>query len=338
MTIRMDLVERLTGRQKAAVLMLAVREQNAAKLFQRMDVDEIREITQAMASLDTAAGEVVGNVLREFNERRAMAAPLIGGLDIAERMLAGGLDRDKVQMIMDDIRGPAGRTVWDKLGGINEDVLASYLKHEYPQTVALVLGKVHAEHAARVLAKLPEEFAIEVVMRMLRMEVVQREVLEDVEKTLRADFMGNLARRQGRDNHEAMAEIFNHLDRGTEARFMNLLEERNREAVDRIRSLMFTFEDLNRLSPAAVQTLLRYVTQDRLAVALKGASEALRELFFGNMSERAAKILREDLAAMGPVRLRDVEDAQAEIVSTAKQLAADGEIVLAQGKDEELVD
>ena len=149
--------------------------------------------------------------------------------------------------------------------------------------------------------------------------------------------MNNLARSHGRDNHEAMAEIFNHLDRGTESRFLSLLGERNREAVDKIRTLMFTFEDLSRLSPAGIQTLLRYVPQDRLVVALKGASESLRELFFGNMSERAAKMLKEDLAAMGPVRLRDVEGAQAEMVGTAKQLAADGEIVLVQGKDEELV-
>jgi flagellar motor switch protein FliG len=267
-----------------------------------------------------------------------VAGPLIGGLEMAERMLAGVLDRDKVKMIMDDLRGPAGRTLWDKLGGISEDALAAYLRHEYPQTVALVLGKIRPEHAARVLARLPEELAIEVVMRMLRMEAVQREVLEDVEKTLRADFMNNLARGHGRDSHEAMAEIFNHLDRGTEARFLNLLEERNREAVDRIRALMFTFEDLSRLSPAGIQTLLRYIPQDRLVVALKGASESLRELFFGNVSERAAKILKEDLAALGPVRVRDVEEAQAEMVATAKRLAADGELVLAQGKDEELVD
>ena len=333
-----DLIERLTGREKAAILMLAIREEGAAKLFQRMDVDEIREITQAMASLGTVTGEVVENLLREFGERRAMGGDLVGGFEVAERMLTRFLDRDKVRDIMDDIRGPAGRTVWDKLGGVDEGALASYLKHEYPQTVALVLSRIRPDHAARVLANLPEEFAVEAVMRMLRMEVVQREVLEDVERTLRADFMSNLARGHGRDNHEAMAEIFNHLDRGTEARFLRQLEERNRESAEKVRALMFTFEDLARLPAAGVQTLLRHTAQDRLAVALKGASESLRELFFTNMSERAARILKEDMAAMGPARLRDVEGAQAGLVATAKQLAADGEILLAQGKDEELVE
>ena len=327
----------LTGPQKAAILMLALREEHAAKLFQRMEIDEIKDVSQVMASLGTVTSETVEKLLREFGDRLSRSGTLIGSFETTERMLAQFLDREKVEAIMEDIRGPAGRTVWDKLGNVNEVVLASYLKNEYPQTVAVVLSKVRPEHAARVLANLPEEFAVDIVMRMLRMQVVQREVLQDVEKTLRADFMSNLARTFRRDNHEAMAEIFNHLDRGTEVRFMGLLEERNREAAEKIRALMFTFEDLSRLPPAGIQTLLRSVGTDQVALALKGASESLRELFFSNMSERAAKILREDMEAMGPVRLRDVEEAQNRLVDAAKRLAAAGEIALSDGKDDELV-
>ena len=160
-------------------------------------------------------------------------------------------------------------------------------------------------------------------------------MLDDVERTLRTEFMSNLARTSRRDAHEMMAEIFNNLDRNTESRFLAALEERNRDSAERIKALMFTFEDLSKLDPSGVQTLLRVVDKPKLGLALKGSSETLRDLFFTNMSERAAKIMREDMAAMGPVRLRDVDEAQMYMVQVAKDLAARGEIVMAEGKGED---
>tara|TARA_E500000318_G_scaffold99506_1_gene101619 strand:- start:492 stop:1181 length:690 start_codon:yes stop_codon:yes gene_type:complete len=225
--------------------------------------------------------------------------------------------------------------MWDKLANVNEVVLANYLKNEYPQTVAVVLSKIKSDHASRVLGALPESFAMEVIMRMLRMEAVQKEVLDDVERTLRNEFMTNLARTARRDSHEMMAEIFNALDRNTENRFMTLLEERNRDSAEKIKSLMFTFEDLQKLDPGGVQTLLRNVDKDKLGTALKGSSEQIKELFFSNMSERAAKILREDMNALGPVRLKDVDEAQMEMVNLAKDLAAKGEIIISEGGAED---
>jgi flagellar motor switch protein FliG len=238
-------------------------------------------------------------------------------------------------MIMEEIRGPAGRTMWDKLGNVNETVLANYLKNEYPQTVAVVLGKIKPDHAARVLSLLPENFAMEVIMRLLRMEAVQKEVLDGVEKTLRTEFMSNLARTARRDAHELMADIFNNLDRNAESRFMSALEERNREAAERIKALMFTFEDLVRIDTAGIQTLLRSVEKDKLGIALKGGSETVKDLFFKNMSERAGKMMKEDMDAMGPVRLRDVDQAQSAIVTMAKELAASGQIVISEGREED---
>jgi flagellar motor switch protein FliG len=238
---------------------------------------------------------------------------------------------------MEEIRGPAGRTMWDKLGNVNEAVLANYLKNEYPQTVAVVLTKVRPDHAARVLSLLPEGFAMEVVMRMLRMETIQKEALEGVEKTLKAEFMSNLARAQRRDAHEMMAEIFNNLDRQAEGRILSALEERNRDAAERISGLMFTFEDLQRVDAGGLQALLRSVEKDKLALALKGASENLREMFMKNLTERAAKLLRDDIAGLGPVRLRDVDEAQASIVLLAKDMAAQGQIQLQDGREEEMV-
>jgi flagellar motor switch protein FliG len=236
---------------------------------------------------------------------------------------------------MEEIRGPAGRTMWDKLSNVNESVLANYLKNEYPQTVAVVLSKVKSDHASRVLALLPEAFAMEVIMRMLRMESIQKDVIDDVERTLRNEFLSNLARSSRRDAHELIAEIFNNLDRNTEQRFIAALEERNRDSAEKVKSLMFTFEDLGKLDPGGVQTLMRSVDKAKLPVALKGASEAVRDLFLSNMSERASKMLKEDMAAMGPVRLKDVEESQMSMVNLAKELAAKGELVLADSKGED---
>ena len=329
--------ERLSGAEKAAILMLALGDERAGDLFRHLELEEVKEISHTMSMLGRVDSELVERLLGEFGDRLGGPGGVIGNFDVTEKLLSRFLDNDRVKAIMDEIRGPAGRTVWDKLGNVNETVLASYLKNEYPQTVAVVLSRIEPAHAARVLANLPDDFAVEVVMRMLRMDVVQKEVLADVERTLRAEFMNNLARTSRRDNHEVMAEIFNYFDRSTESRFVNLLEERNKEAADRIRALMFTFEDLAKLDAAAIQAILRNAGNDRISLALKGASEKLRELFFANMSERGGKILREEMAAMGPVRLRDVDEAQQMIVNLAKQLAASGEIVMADGREDELV-
>ncbi len=327
----------LRGPEKAAVLMLAVNDEHVTKVFRALDMDEVKELSQTMSMIGRVDSEVVEQVIREFAENLYGTGGIVGNYEATEKLLLKALDPDTAQAIMEEIRGPAGRTVWEKLCNVNEAVLASYLKNEYPQTVAVVLSRIDPAHAARVLANLPEDFAIDVVIRMLNMEVVQKDVLSDVERTLRAEFMTNLARTSRRDNYEIMAEIFNYLDSNTENRYLSALEERNREAAERVKSLMFTFEDLTRLDSNGIQTLIRNAGNDRITVALKGASETLRELFFSNMSERAAKILKEDMAAMGPVRLRDVEEAQQYIVNMAKELAASGEIMLSDDKEDELV-
>ena len=331
-------LKQTTGREKAAILMLAMGQEMCTKLFTMMHEDEIKDVSSAIAQLGSVHASVVEGLCTEFARTIGNQGALIGSFETTERLLLAALPKDRAAQIMDEIRGPAGRTMWDKLGNVNEAVLANYLKNEYPQTVAVVLSKVKPDHAGRVLSLLPDNFAIEVVMRMLRMESVQREVLDGVEKTLRSEFMSNLARTSRRDSHEMMAEIFNSLDRQTENRFVAALEERNREAADRIKSLMFTFEDLRRLSSTHIQVLLRAVPKDKLPLALKGASDNVRELFFSNLSERAGRMLKDEIAGLGPVKLRDVDEAQASIVSVAKDLAAAGEIEIGEADAQEMVD
>ncbi len=300
-----------------------------------LDEEEIKEVSQAMSALGVVPASTVEALVIEFVQKMSGSGALMGSYEQTQRLLGAFLPKDKVEGLMEEIRGPAGRNIWDKLANVNEAVLASYLKNEYPQTVAVVLAKVRPEHAAKVLGELPEDFASECVMRMLAMEPVQREILEKIETTLRTEFMSNLARTSKRDSHEMMAEIFNNFDRQTEARFISSMEEKSRDSADRIRALMFVFEDLSKLDTGGVQTLLRVVDKGDLALALKGASDTLRDLFLSNMSERGRKILKDDMAAMGPVRLRDVDAAQTRMVAFAKDLAARGEIVLSDGKAED---
>lgn len=325
----------LTGTEKSAILLLSLGEEQTAKVFSQLDEEEILQLSQTMSNLGKVSATVIERLFVEFAESMSSTNSLVGSLDSTERLLERVLGKDKVNSIMEEIRGPAGRTMWEKLSNVSEEILANYLQKEYPQTVAVVLSKITSEHAARVLAQLPEGFAMEVVMRMLRMEAVQKEVLDDVEKTLRTEFMSNLARTNRRDSHEIMAEIFNNLERAVEGKFMTNLEERNPESAEKIRSLMFTFEDLGKLDPSAIQTIIRSADKEKMPLALKGASDAMKDLFFSNMSERAAKIMKEDIAAMGPVRLKEVEEAQQSLVGTAKDLAERGEITIATMKEED---
>lgn len=327
----------LTGAERAAALLLVLGEEKAANMLERLYDDEVRDISAAMARVGTIPAVAVEKLCVEFANELGSSGSLVGGWEATERLLHRSLPKDRASQIMQDIRGPAGRTIWDKIANVNEAVLANYLKNEYPQTVALVLSKITPEHAARVLGQLPNELAGEVVLRMLRMESPQPQALERVEQTLQLEFMSNLARAAKRDTHEVMAEIFNNLDRSTETRLMGVLEGAATESAARVRALMFTFEDLRSLDMRSMQVLVRTVDRDKLPLALKGASGRLLELFVKSMSDRAGRILMDDIDSLGPVLLRDVEAAQLSIVNKAKDLAQQGEIRLGKGKDEAIL-
>jgi flagellar motor switch protein FliG len=328
---------KLTGPERAAVLMLALGD-HGGKIYSLLDDDELKQISIVMSSLGTINASSVEQLLLEFVGHMSASGALLGNYDATERLLQQYLPPERVHGIMDDIRGPAGRNMWEKLANVPEEILANYLKNEYPQTIAVILSKMRPEHAARVLSTLPEDISLDVVTRMLRMEAVQKEVIERVEQTLRTEFMSNLSQTRRRDAHEVMAEIFNNFDRQTETRFLTALEEDNRDSAERIKALMFTFDDLVKLDPGSAQTLMRNIDKEKLAVALKGADEEVRQFFFSNMSSRAAKLLVDDMQALGAVRLRDVDEAQGLLVNIAKDLAAKGDILIAKSRaDEELV-
>ena len=332
-----DDANKLSGPEKAAVILLALGEEHTA-LWERLDDDEVKEISQAMATLGNVTAEAVEALLIEFVSGLSGSGSVMGSYEQTQRLLAAFLPKERVDGLMEEIRGPAGRTMWDKLGNVNEAVLANYLKNEYPQTVAVILSK--GSHRPR--RPRPDQPARGLRPGMRAADAAHGAGSARNPGQDRGDAAHRVhvqpARTSKRDSHEMMADIFNSFDRQTEARFIGALEERNRESAERIRALMFVFEDLSKLDPGGVQTLLRGVDKDSLGLALKGASEGLREMFFSNMSERASKIMREDMESMGPVRLKDVDAAQMAMVQVAKDLAAKGDIMLAgQGVDDELI-
>lgn len=328
----------LPGPEKAAALLLSLPDDQVKRIFDQLDAHEVLELSQKMATLGKVRAEVVEDLYVEFADTLGSGASLYGSFESTERLLRKFFDGDKVRAIMEEIRGPAGRTMWDKLGNVSEEVLAGYLQNEYPQTAAVILSKIKPDHAAKVFALLPREVAVDIMQRMLKMDVVQKDIIDTVEETLKNEFMSNLVRTNQADPFENMAEIFNAFDRSTEASFMETLDKDTPESAEKIRSLMFTFEDLIKLDTTGVQTVIRVADKTKLALALKGAPEGIKELFFSNMSERAAKLMKEDIDGMGMVKLKDVEEAQLAIVTQTKDLAESGEITITEPGEDEMIE
>jgi len=330
-----DHVLKLRGAEKVAIVMLAISPENTAKIFASLRDDEIKEISQAMASLGAVDTEIIDSVLNDFRQEISTRLSLVGNIETTEKILESALGREKVETILEEIRGPIGKNTWDKLTNINEELLAAYLKNEYPQTIALILSKIASQTAANVLALFPEDLAFEVITRMLHIDSVKKEVLERIENTLRTDFISTLSKVQKRDSHELIADIFNNFDRGTEAKYMKLLQDNSPSDATRVKELMFTFDDIIRLKPGDMVALIRKIDKSKLALALKGASIEIRDLFMKGLSQRAAKILQEDMEAMGPVLLKDVDSAQSSIIVVLKDMVDAGEIIITNNEDKE---
>lgn len=330
--------EQMTGAQRAATLLLLLGETNGAPIWRLLEEDEVKRVSQAMVQLGSLEAETVERLIVDFVSRLSSAGGITSNFERTEALLLKIFPPEQVTSIMAEIKGASAKRVWGSITQIDPEILASFLRNEYPQTVAVVLSKVRADYAARVLTILPEEFAIDVLNRMLRMETVQKEALRHIEETLRVEFVSTIAQTQRRDAHELMADVFNAFDRQTETRFLAALDQANRGAAKRIRDLMFTFEDLLKLDPGSVQTLMRKVDNDTLCRALKGADERVRGFFMSQMSTRAAKNLTDEMSSMGPIRLKEVDEAQAKMTELAKELAEKGEIMIAKnGGEEELV-
>jgi flagellar motor switch protein FliG len=325
----------LGGVQRAALLLLMLGEQNGGPIWSMLEEEEVKKLSFAMTQLGAVDSTIVETLAMDFVKQLSQTCVISGSYDRTEELLLKFFPQDMVAEIMAEVRGAAGDRMWQRLAQIDPEILANYLRNEYPQTVAVILSRLRADHTAQVLAILPDEFAVDVLDRMLRLEAVQKEALEHIEETLRNEFVTAVAHTNRRDAYKSIAEVFNAFDRVSEERFMTALDQKNREAAKRIRELMFTFEDLLKLDSGAIQTVMRQVDKDTLGRALKGAPEPVRQFFFSNMSTRAAKNLQDEMQGMGPIRLKAVDAAQGKIVDVAKELAERGEIMISKNRAED---
>ncbi|MEE7450103.1 flagellar motor switch protein FliG [Methylobacterium radiotolerans] len=325
----------MPGPQRAAALLLMLGEEEGAPIWQMLEEEEIKKVSHAMVQLGTLEATTVEKLIIEFVTKLGNSGGISSNFERTEALLLKIFPSDQVSLIMAEIKGASGKRVWASIAQVDPEILASFLRNEYPQTVAVVLSRVRADYAAKVLTILPEDFAIDCLNRMLRMETVQKEALRHIEETLRVEFVSTIAQTQRRDAHEMMADVFNAFDRQTEGRFLAALDQANRGSAKRIRELMFTFEDLLKLDPGSVQTLLRSIDNETLCRALKGANEPTRAFFMRQMSTRAAKNLTDEMSSLGPVRLKEVDEAQAKMTEIAKDLAEKGEIMIAKNSAEE---
>lgn len=314
-------LQRLRGPQKAAAFMLSLDESKIAKIISFLDQDELQNLSREMANLGTVDAQSIEQIYKDFQKSVSIGTgTVVGSVEKTEKLLSQILPPDKVATVMGEIVGPIGKNLWEKLEAVDNEFLVTFLQTEHPQTIAVILTKIKPAKSAAILKLLPPQLAEDVMVRILRLDLVSKEILTDLEKTLRNQFMSTVSKTNKRDAHQVVADIFNLFDRDAEQKFFSFLEKTHPEDAERVKELMFTFEDMVRIDDKGIQEVIRVVDKTRLALALKGASQTIKDLFFRNMSERAGNLLKEEIEAFGRVRLKEVDDAQAAIVAQAKEL------------------
>ncbi|MHB8068244.1 MAG: flagellar motor switch protein FliG [Desulfobaccales bacterium] len=329
--------ERISGAEKAALLLLSLGEQNAGEILKRLDDKEVQILGQKISRLDVVPTKQLVSILDEFY--RMMEAPeamVVRGDQFFKNTISRTMDMKRQQDLIDNLDLDTSPEFFQKIKKLDSRTVASYLRNEHPQTVALVLAHLERPQAGAVLSQFPENLQMEVVRRIANLDQVSPAIIEEIDNALK-DEISLVEEVGGRaiGGAQSVAEILNQMERSVEGSILKRLEEEDYEALaEDIRRFMFTFEDLLGVEDRGIMSLLKEVNTQELAMALKAASEDLKEKFFRNMSTRASEMLREELEIMGPARLRDVEAAQQKIIQTAKRLEAEGQMVLA-GKGSE---
>lgn len=323
----------LTGVEKCAIFILSLDEERASKVMSLLDESEIQILSQTMAALGSINSNIVEDLFLDFSQKLATASSVIGSFDQTEKFLSKILPSDKVNSIMSEIKGPIGKTIWDKVSNINDEVFLNFLKNEHPQTICVILTKIRPDQAARLLRLFPDDMAQDIILRMLSRESFPKEILDDVEQTLRVEFMTNYAKISSKNNFTIVAEIFNCFDKEYEDKIVERIEKVDKESIIKVKALMFTFKDLAKIPRAGIEILMRNIDKTKLPTALKGADDEIKELFFSCMSQRALKLLQEEMLTMGPVRVKDVIESQDSIIQKAKELIEAGEIFIPEEND-----
>jgi flagellar motor switch protein FliG len=330
----MDAPAELPGIKKVAILLLTMDENLSKEVIKELDEDEIEAVGQEIARLRLIPHEVVSKVHEEFAKKiDGRKKNVVGGETKFKMLIEKSLGAEKAELFMGNMESRRGMP-GDFLRTADARILANVLRGEHPQTIALVLSILSIKKACDLVTYLPEKIHRDVVSRMAYLEKVDKKIIEDVENVLKEQ-LETTGAVEGRQigGVEMVANILNQMDRKLESELLGKIEEEDASLAERIRQLMFTFEDLMKIDDRGMQTLLKEITSEDVGLALKGSSDHIKDKIFKNMSERAAAMLKEDLEAMGPARVSDVERAQIKIAMVAKKLESEGKIMLSKGNE-----
>jgi flagellar motor switch protein FliG len=323
-------VDGLIGPRKAALFLMIMGEEFASKVFQNLDENEVKVIGEHMAQIKKVDPKMVSSILQEFShifQNNKITG--MNGKEFLEKSVTMAFDARKADDLLEDLFSNRGTGAFEKLASLSPQVLASILASEHPQTIALLLVHMKYQNAAEVIQALPEHVQGEVIMRIADLDAVPHEIVTEIQEVLEEQLSSiSKAADESLGGIQTAAEILNHLDHKTESAILERIEGERGEMAEEIRQSMFVFEDLCQLDDRSVRGLLKEISNDELILSLRTASEELKEKIFKNVSQRAAQMIKEDMEVMGPVKLRDVEQAQLNVIKTARRLADEGKIVL----------
>ncbi len=310
--------EMLSGVEKAALVIMQLEDEAIGKILKSMATDEITKISTAMSNIGSVSSDIAEMVMQEAYDRLSNNKNIIGNFNNTKEILKRILGEEEAEVVINNIDG----NIWKKLSQLKPEKLAVYLHNENPQIIALVLDKLPQNITALVMTHLPQNLAIEVMLRLSTINPVNEQMINKVESTIQNDFDTLIAK----DSAENIAQLLDYVDRKNKDSYLKALTSRDKMLTESIRNKMFAFEKIIELDDKGVQTLLKNIDKNILAVALKGADNTMQKLFFDNMSERAAKIIREDMEEQGPISMDEIETAQNDIARTAKELLAEGTV------------
>ncbi|MGB9790580.1 MAG: flagellar motor switch protein FliG [Thermotoga caldifontis] len=331
--------KQLTGKRKAAILLVMLGPEKAASVLKHLDESDVEQLTIEIANLGKITDEEKRQVLSEFQDiTRAREMISQGGIEYAKEVLQKAFGPEKAMRIIERLVSNLQVKPFDFLRQADPLQLVNFLQNEHPQTVAVILSYLEPQLAGRILSALPEDLQVEVIKRIALLERTSPDVIRDIEKNLERKLSGFVMQTFSQvGGVDTAAEIMNSIDRSSERKIMEKLSYDSPELAEEIRRRMFVFEDIVKLDDRSVQIVLREIETRDLALALKGASEEVKQKIFKNISKRAAQLLQDELEYMGPVRLKDVEEAQQKIINVIRRLEEAGEIIIARGGGEELI-
>jgi len=331
----MTVNKQLSGEDKAAILLFALGPEASAPLVQGMDDEMLSRLGRRMADLGKIDADILNSVTEEYLALHHSEDPLLRSTrkDVVN-LFKFAIASDRAERLVNELNAPKKLTIWEKLSRLKPEMIAGYIEDEHPQTIALILANIDSSISSRVIAILPEEMQLSVVMRMSKIETVPRELVRDIEETLEKE----LADMQGEsgisfDGMVSVVDILKGLEKDVARPILEQLRNKDLELFTQVDRLLLIFEDLSALSDRDIQTVLKHISSDDLVTSLKGASDEVGGRFFSNMSQRAAEIMQEDMAVMGPMKLADVEDAQQSVLKIIRKLDDEGAVSLGNTDD-----